>query len=230
MRADIPVPCGRPSFLSFFLIIIRSAVLFNIRLPLRPCCCSPATSEGFFLFPLQFCRFFTLSAKFSVYSGRKQKTPEFPLWGTLVQHITSPCPVAAGCGVLWTSSHLSTHARKKCIFSRKKFVQPVRSVLVRICTANQSKLKRIIVCILDFCTPYRPYRLFEVRTQFFQMRTEQSSSHCANLIVILPQETFPLGESSKSPLHFAAHRDESVIVGYYTSVEVHLPTANKLFA
>ena len=54
------------------------------------------------------------------------------------------------------------------------------------------------------------------------MRTEQSSSHCANLIVILPQETFPLGESSKSPLHFAAHRDESVIVGYYTSGEVHL--------
>jgi len=26
--------------------------------------------------------------------------------------------------------------RKKCIFSRKKFVQPVRSVLVRTCTAN----------------------------------------------------------------------------------------------
>ena len=57
---------------------------------------------------------------------------------------------------------------------------------------------------------------------FFRMRTEQSSSHCANLIVALPQETFPLGESSKSPLHFAAHRDESVIVGYYTSGEVHL--------
>ena len=54
------------------------------------------------------------------------------------------------------------------------------------------------------------------------MRTEQSSSHCANLIVALPQEAFPLGESSKSPLHFAAHRDESVIVGYYTSEEVHL--------
>ena len=53
------------------------------------------------------------------------------------------------------------------------------------------------------------------------MRTEQSSSHCANLIVALPHETFPLGESSKSPLHFAAHRDESVIVGYYTSAEVH---------
>jgi hypothetical protein len=30
---------------------------------------------------LQFCRFFALSAKFPVYSGRKQKTPEFPLWG-----------------------------------------------------------------------------------------------------------------------------------------------------
>jgi hypothetical protein len=48
------------------------------------------------------------------------------------------------------------------------------------------------------------------------------------LIVALPQETFPLGESSKSPLHFAAHRDESVIVGYYTSqkcisVPRHLP-------
>ena len=150
--------------------------------------------------------------------------------GTLVQYITSPCPVAAGCGALWASSRLSTPARKKCIFSRKKFVQPVRSVLVRICTANRNKLKRIIVYISDFRTSYEPYRLFEVRTQFFQIRTEQSSSHCASLIVALPQETFPLGESSKSPLHFAAHRDESVIVGYYTSEEVHLPTANKLFA
>ena len=136
VRADIPVPGGRPSCLIFFLIIIRSAVLFNIRLPLRPCCCSPATSEGFFLFPLQFCRFFALSAKFPVYSGRKQKTPEFPLWGTLVQHITSPCPVAAECVALWASNRLSTPVRKKCIFLRKKFAQPVRSVLVRTCTAN----------------------------------------------------------------------------------------------
>ena len=118
--------------------------------------------------------------------------------------------------------HLVSPVRKKCIFSRKKFVQPVRSVLVRTCTANLRKLKRIIVYISDFRTSYEPYRLFEVRTQFFQMRTEQSSSHCANLIVALPQEAFPLGESSKSPLHFAAHRDESVIVGYYTSEEVHL--------
>ena len=86
VQADIPVPCGRPSFLSFFLIIIRSAVLFNIRFSLRPCCCSPATSKGFFLFPLQFCRFFTLSAKFSVYSGRKQKNTRVPTLGTLVQH------------------------------------------------------------------------------------------------------------------------------------------------
>ena len=148
--------------------------------------------------------------------------------GTLVQYITSPCPVAAGCGALWASSRLSTPARKKCIFSRKKFVQPVRSVLVRTCTANWSKLKRIIVYILCCRTPYGPYGLFEVRTQFFQMRTEQSSSHCANLIVALPQETFPLGESSKSPLHFAAHRDESVIVGYYTSEEVHLRSPSPL--
>ena len=181
VRADIPVPCGRPSFLIFFLIIIRSAVLFNIRLPLRPCCCSPATSKGFFLFPLQFCRFFALSAKFSVYSGRKQKNTRVPTLGTLVQYITSPCPVAAGCGALWASSRLSTPVHKKCIFSRKKFVQPVRSVLVHTCTASRSKLKRIIVNILCCRTPYRPYGLFEVRTQFFQMRTEQSSSHCANL-------------------------------------------------
>ena len=101
--------------------------------------------------------------------------------GSLVQYITSPCPVAAGCGVSWALSRLSTPVRKKCIFSRKKFAQPVRSVLVRTRTANRSKLKRVIVFILDFRTPYRPYRLFEVRTQFFQMRTEQSSSHCANL-------------------------------------------------
>ncbi|RAW63328.1 hypothetical protein C4N21_13345 [Faecalibacterium prausnitzii] len=59
--------------MSFFLIIIRSAVLFNIRLPLHPCCCSPATSKGIFLFPLQFCRFFAFPAKFPVYSGMKQK-------------------------------------------------------------------------------------------------------------------------------------------------------------
>ena len=150
--------------------------------------------------------------------------------GTLVQYIISLRPVAAGCGALWASNRLSTPVRKKCIFSRKKFVQPVRSVLVRTCTAHFEKINRFIVCILLICTSYEPYRLFEVRTQFFQMRTEQSSSHCASLIVALPQETFPLGESSKSPLHFAAHRDESVIVGYYTSEEVHLPTANKLFA
>ena len=148
--------------------------------------------------------------------------------GSLVQHITPPCPVAAECRALWTSNRLSTPARKKCIFSRKKFVQPVRPVLVRTCTENSSKLKRAIVYISNFRTPYRPYRLFEVRTRFFRMRTEQSSSHCANLIVILPQETFPLGESSKSPLHFAAHRDESVIVGYYTSVEVHLRSPSPL--
>ena len=102
--------------LAFFLIIIRSAVLFNIRLPLRPCCCKSATSKGFFLFPLQFCRFFAFPPKFSVYSGTRQKTPELPLWGTLVQHITPPCPVAAGCGVLSASNRLSPPARKKCIF------------------------------------------------------------------------------------------------------------------
>ena len=95
-------------------------------------------------------------------------------------------------------------------------------------TENSSKLKRAIVYISNFRTPYRPDRLFEVRPRFFRMRTEQSSSHCANLIVILPQETFPLGESSKSPLHFAAHRDESVIVGYYTSEEVHLRSPSPL--
>ena len=61
---------------------------------------------------------------------------------------------------------LVSAVRKKCIFSRKKFVQPVRSVLVRIRTANRKKLKRNIVYILEFRTPYEPYRLFEVRTDF----------------------------------------------------------------
>ena len=173
---------------------------------------------------------FRLSCKIFRIFRQEAKNTRVPTLGTLVQRITPPCPVAAGCGALWASNRLSTPVRKKCIFSRKKFVQPVRSVLVHTCTANRSKLKRVIVCILDSCTPYEPYGLFEIRTQFFQMHTEQSSSHCANLIVTLPQETFPLGESSKSPLYFAAHRDESVIVGYYTSEEVHLPTANKLFA
>ena len=115
------------------------------------------------------------------YIQAESKNSRVPTRGTLVQYITSTCPVAAGCVVSWALSRLSTPARKKCIFLRKKFVQPVRSVLVRTCTANRSKLRRVIVCILDFRTPYEPYRLFEVRTQFFQMRTEQSSSHCANL-------------------------------------------------
>ena len=171
-----------------------------------------------------------LSCKIFRIFRQEAKNTRVPTLGTLVQHITPPCPVVAGCEDSWASSRLSTPVRKKCIFSRKKFVQPVRSVLVRTCTANWSKLKRIVVYISDFRTSYEPYRLFELRTRFFQMCTEQSSSHCANLIVAFPQETFSLGESSKSPLHFAAHRDESVIVGYYTSEEVHLPTANKLFA
>ena len=159
---------------------------------------------------------------------QEAKNTRVPTLGTLVQHITPPCPVVAGCEDSWASSRLSTPVRKKCIFSRKKFVQPVRSVLVRTRTANRDKLRRVIVYISGFRTPYEPYRLFELRTRFFQMRTEQSSSHCANLIVTLPQETFPLGESSKSPLHFAAHRDESVIVGYYTSEEVHLRSPSPL--
>ena len=103
-------------------------------------------------------------------------------------------PGGRRCGALWASSRLSTPVRKKCIFLRKKFVQPVRSVLVRTRTANRDKLRRVIVYISGFRTPYEPYRLFELRTRFFRMRTEQSSSHCANLIVALPQETFPLGE------------------------------------
>ena len=61
---------------------------------------------------------------------------------------------------------LVSAVRKKYIFSRKKFVQPVRSVLVRTRTANRNELKRVIVYILDFRTPYEPYRLFEVRTDF----------------------------------------------------------------
>ena len=116
VRADIPVPCGRPSFLSFFLIIIRSAVLFNIRLPLRPCCCSPATSEGIFLFPLQFCRFFCPFCKIPRIFRQETKNTRVPTLGTLVQRITPPCSVAAGCAVLWTSNRLSAPARKKCIF------------------------------------------------------------------------------------------------------------------
>ena len=115
---------------------------------------------------------------------------------TLKPPTTSTCPVTAGCVDSWTSNLLSTPARKKCIFSRKKFVQPVRSVLVRIRTANHQKLKRVIVYISFIRTPYEPYRLFELRTRFFRMRTEQSSSHCANLIVTLPQETFPRGVDS----------------------------------
>ena len=152
VRADIPVPCGRPSFLSFFLIIIRSAVLFNIQFSLCPRCCSPATSEGVFLFPLQFCRFFALSAKFSVYSGRKQKNTRVPTRGTLVQYITSTCPVAAGCVDSWASSRLSTLARKKCIF----FTEEVRTTCtVCTCTHLYGELKQIKTCYrLYFTFPY----------------------------------------------------------------------------
>ena len=169
-----------------------------------------------------------LSCKIFRIFRQEAKNTRVPTLGSLVQRITPPCPVAAGCAVLWALNRLSTPVRKKCIFSRKKFVQPVRSVLVRTRTANRSRLKRVIVFILDFRTPYRPYGLFEVRTQFFQMRTEQSSSHCANLIVALPQETFSLVPPSESPLHFADRRDESVIMGYYTSEEVHLHSPSPL--
>ena len=122
-----------------------------------------------------------LSCKIFRIFRQEAKNTRVPTLGTLVQYITSPCPVAAGCGALWASSRLSTPVHKKCIFSRKKFVQPVRSVLVRTRTANRDKLRRVIVYISGFRTPYEPYRLFELRTRFFRMRTEQSSSHCANL-------------------------------------------------
>ena len=162
-----------------------------MRLPLCPCCCSSATSKGFFLFPLQFCRFFCPFCKILRIFRQKAKNTRVPILGTLVQYITLPCPVAAGYAASSAPNRLSTPVRKKCIFSRKKFVQPVRSVLVRTCTAHFEEINRFIVCILLICTPYELYRLFELRTRFLQMRTEQSSSHCANLIVILPQETFP---------------------------------------
>ena len=187
-----------------------------------PLLLQPCNQQGHVSFSVAVLPLFRLSCKISRIFRQETKNTRVPTLGTLVQRITPPCSVAAGCAVLWTSNRLSAPARKKCIFSRKKFVQPVRSVLVRTRTANRSKLKRVIVCILHFRTPYRPYGLFEVRTQFFQMRTEPSSSHNENMIATLPQETFPLGESSKSPLHFADRRDESVIVGYYTSSEVHL--------
>ena len=83
-----------------------------------------------------------------------------------------------------------------------KCVQPVRPVLVRICTAKSATIRRFIAFIFRLRTPYRSYGLFEVRTRFFQMRTEQLSR----------RSRFP----SESPLHFAGRRDESVIVGYYT--------------
>ena len=137
LRADTPVRCGRPSFMSFFLITIRSAVLFNMRLPLCPCCCSSATSKGFFLFPLQFFRFFRLSAKFSVYSGRKQKNTRVPTLGySGATHNTALPGGRRVRGFVGIEPLVPPPARKKCIFSRKKFVQPVRSVLVRTCTAN----------------------------------------------------------------------------------------------
>ena len=50
----------------------------------------------------------------------------------------------------------------------------------------------------------------------------KSSAAMWHLIAALPQGMFPLGESSKSPLHFADRRDESVIMVYYTSAEMHL--------
>ena len=198
----------------FRLAVINFSLLKRAVATLQPV-------RAFFYFRCSFAAFL-LFLQNSPYIQAGSKNSRVPTRGTLVQYITSTCPVGAGCGASWASSRLSTPVRKKCIFSRKKFVQPVRSVLVRTRTANRDKLRRVIVYISGFRTPYEPYRLFELCTRFFRMRTEQSSSHCANLIVTLPQETFPLGESSKSPLYFAAHRDESVIVGYYTSAEVHL--------
>ena len=89
-------------------------------------------------------------------------------------------------------------------------------------TASRVKLKRVIVCILDFCTPYRPYGLFEVRTRFFSDAYGAIKFALCELDCNSPAgDIFPRSPS-ESPLHFADRRDESVIVGYYTSGEVHL--------
>ena len=81
-----------------------------------PLLLQPCNQWGLFSFSVAVLPLFHPFCKILRIFRHKAKTPEFPLWGTLVQHITPPCPVAAGCAVLWTSNRLSTPARKKCIF------------------------------------------------------------------------------------------------------------------
>ena len=47
-------------------------------------------------------------------------------------------------------------------------------------------------------------------------------------VAICPKRTLYSRSPSESPLHFADRRDESVIVGYYTSSEVHLRSPSPL--
>ena len=144
----------------FRLAVINFSLLKRAVATLQPV-------RAFFFFRCSFAAFL-LFLQNSPYIQAGSKNSRVPTRGTLVQYITSTCPVAAECVALWASNQLSTPVRKKCIFSRKKFVQPVRSVLVRTCTVSRIKLKRIIVCISLVHTSYEPYRLFEVRTDFFR--------------------------------------------------------------
>lgn len=75
-------------------------------------------------------------------------------------------------------------ARKKRIFPRKKFVQLVRSVLIRTRTGS-------------FCETNRFYRLYFIRS--YAVRTAQVICSLSSfLIVVFPQETLPRRDFEES--------------------------------
>ncbi len=141
--------------------------------------------------------------------------------GSLVQYITSPCPVAAGCGALWASSRLSTPSIKSAFFHGRSsynlyglyLYAPVRQI-----EANSNVLSfvfQISVRRTDRTGYLKSVRNFSDAygaIKFALCELDRSS----------PAGDVPPRRVLESPLHFAAHRDESVIVGYYTSGEVHL--------
>ena len=75
-----------------------------------------SNQQGHFSFSVAVLPLFCPFCKIPRIFRQETKNTRVPTLGTLVQRITPPCSVAAGCAVLWTSNRLSAPARKKCIF------------------------------------------------------------------------------------------------------------------
>ena len=88
------------------------------------------------------------------------------------------------------------------------------------CARGEEKYSSDVDLFLELSESFRSRP--ELKKYLYLLKSEVSSEELDDAM----QQN--LGESSKSPLHFAAHRDESVIVGYYTSEEVHLRSPSPL--